>query len=172
MGIEKRNMVIGIIGGHRKNTTRQALIFAERVGKRLAELGFVVVTGGGSGIMEAALRGAKSVGGTTFAITKGNRKDDANNYADHVFPTSLDLAFMNVLMWSSDAIIAFDGKFGTMCEIGLALDIGKPIVLFGRHELICAKQIKERKCLYVESYSKEGIEKTMSFILKNYSARK
>jgi len=39
---------------------------AREIGRRLAQLGFTVITGGGPGIMEAASRGAKEAGGFTI----------------------------------------------------------------------------------------------------------
>ena len=135
-------IIIGVIGGHLNNTNSEALEMAENMGEKLALNGFAIATGGENGIMESVFKGAKRNNGLTIAITKSNQKHDANEYADYVIPTSLDLAFMNVLAWSSDAVVAFDGKYGTMCEIGLILDIGKPLVLLGKHELIRSNLIK------------------------------
>src|SRR3989344_7282759 len=143
MDLKTNKPIIGIIGGHLNNTNNLALRLAEITGEELAKRGFAIACGGEDGIMEAVCKGAKKYDGTTIAITKSNKKEDANKYMDYVIPTSLDLAFMNVLAWSSDAIIAFDGRYGTMCEVGLTLDIGKPLVLLGKHELINSNNIKE-----------------------------
>ena len=54
-----------------------------------AERGCVVVTGGLDEVMAAAHRGAKAAGGTTIAILPGERRDDANPWADHVVVTGI-----------------------------------------------------------------------------------
>lgn len=159
-------IIVGIIGGHLKNTTPEAVRLAEIAGKYLAEKGITIASCGEDGIMEAACKGAKFAGGTTIAITKGNKKTEVNKYCDYVIPTSLDLAFMNVLAWSADGVLAFDGRFGTTCEIGLLLDIGKPIVLLGKHELINTDKINSQTCLHLPEYSEENIIKAINFIIK------
>ncbi len=159
-------MIVGIIGGHLKNTTPEAVKLAELAGKHLAEKGITIASCGEDGIMESACKGAKNANGTTIAITKGNKKTEVNKYCDYVIPTSLDLAFMNVLAWSSDGVLAFDGRFGTTCEIGLLLDIGKPIVLLGKHELINTSKINSPNCLHLPDYSEENIIKAIDFIIK------
>ena len=156
--------IIGVFGGHAANTISEAIRLAEITGQRLADDGAAVACGGEDGIMEAVCRGAKSKGGTTIAIMKGNRKEAANRFVDIVIPTSLDLAFMNVLAWSSDGIIAFDGRFGTLCEIGLVLDIGRPLVLLGRHELINTAAIRSPNCLHLSDYSTASVDEGLDFL--------
>lgn len=158
--------IVGIIGGHAHNTNSKALILAEKTGQKLANLGLTVACGGEDGIMEYVCKGAKEQGGITMAITKSNKKEDANKYVDYIIPTSLDLAFMNVLTWSSDAVIAFDGRFGTMSEIGLTLDIGRPLVLLGKHELINTNRIKVDNFMHLKEYSESNIDKAINFILQ------
>lgn len=165
--MHKSKPIIGIIGGHEHNTNIKSLKIAEKTGERLAQLGIAIVSGGEDGIMESVSRGAKKHGGITIAITKSNKKGFANKFTDYEIPTSLDLAFMNVLAWSSDAIIAFDGRFGTMCEIGLALDIGKPLVLLGKHELINTEKIKTEKFIHLKEYTDKNIQKAVDFVISN-----
>jgi|SRR3989344_7436870 len=163
--------IIGVIGGHSQNTNPQALMLAEKIGLELAKLGMTIACGGEDGIMEAVCRGAKRNGGTTIAITKSNKKENANKYIDYVIPTSLDLAFMNVLAWSSDAVIAFDGYFGTMCEIGLILDIGRPLVLLGEHKLINSGDITVSTFVHLREYSDQNVQKAIGFVLSQISKK-
>lgn len=142
-------------------------MIAEKTGEKLAQLGIAIACGGEDGIMESICMGAKKHGGTTIAITKSNQKGFANKFVDYEIPTSLDLAFMNVLAWSSDAIIAFDGRFGTMCEIGLILDIGKPLVLLGEHELINSEKINTEKFIHLKEYTDKNIQKAIDFVIQN-----
>lgn len=172
MEIDSHKTIVGVIGGHSHNTNQQALSLAEKTGEQLAKLGIAVACGGEDGIMEAVCKGAKCHNGTTIAITKSNKKGDANKYVDYVIPTSLDLAFMNVLAWSSDAVIAFDGRFGTMREIGLVLDIGKPLALLGKHELIHTEKIKVHNFVHLEEYSDENIQKAINFVIQHISKNK
>ncbi len=165
----KSKPIIGVIGGHAHNTNTQAIKIAEKTGEKLAQLGVAVACGGEDGIMEGVCIGAKKYGGTTIAITKSNKKGFANKFIDYEIPTSLDLEFMNVLAWSSDAIIAFDGRFGTMCEIGLILDIGKPLILLGEHELINTEKIKAEKFVHLKEYTNKNIQKAIEFVVKSIS---
>ena len=53
-----------------------------------------------------------------------------------------------------------------MCEIGLILDIGKPLILLGRHELINTDSIKHENFLHLKEYSDENIAKAVEFVKK------
>jgi hypothetical protein len=79
---------------------------AEEVGRLLAERGCTVVTGGLSEVMEAAHRGAKAAGGATLAIVPGERRSDANQWADHVVVTGIGHARNLAVAASGDAVIA------------------------------------------------------------------
>ncbi|MGH2735903.1 MAG: TIGR00725 family protein [Actinomycetota bacterium] len=108
---------------------------AEEVGVLLARNDAIVVCGGLGGVMEAACRGAKSARGTTIGILPGAERADANEFCDVVIPTGLGEARNTVIVRSADAVIAVDGEFGTLSEIGFALKIGKPVVGLGTWEL-------------------------------------
>jgi len=167
--MEKKNFkkVIGVIGGHNHNTTKKARSISEKIGVILAENGYTIATGGEDGIMESVCKGAKSVDGTTIAIIKGNDKQMANKYIDYVIVTSLDLAFMNVLIWSSDCVLAFTGKYGTLSEIGLSLDIGKPLIMIGDNDLLVKENIDRDNFIHFsEIESEQDFEKLVSTIKK------
>lgn len=59
---------VAVFGSARTRPEEPAYAQAEEVGRRLAEAGFVVVTGGGPGAMEAANRGASQAGGTSVGL--------------------------------------------------------------------------------------------------------
>jgi len=102
---------------------------AEAVGRLLAERGCTVVTGGGGEVMAAASRGAKRAGGTTIAILPGERRHDANEWADHVVVTGIGHARNLAVAASGDALIAVGGSWGTTAEIAFALRLGRPVVI-------------------------------------------
>jgi hypothetical protein len=136
---------------------------AYKTAKLLAEKGYVIVNGGGPGVMEAATRGAADAKGSTITITfnpkdapgyegryLGNIPDvevKAGNYIDRMFK----------LMEYGDVYVIFKGGTGTLSEAATAwalarLYIGhhKPFVLFGSHwrEVI--------KCLKKNSFLRGG----------------
>ncbi len=165
--MEKKNFkkIISVIGGHNHNTTKEAKSISEKIGVILAENGYTIATGGEDGIMESVCKGAKSVDGTTIAIIKGNDKQMANRYIDYVIATSLDLAFMNVLVWSSDCILAFTGRYGTLSEIGLALDISKPLIMIGDNDLLIKENIDRNNFIHFSKVeSEQDFEKLITTI--------
>jgi len=102
---------------------------AEQIGRLLAERGATVVTGGLGEVMSAAARGAKSVGGTTIGILPTETRERANEWIDHVVVTGIGHARNLAVVASGDAVIAVGGRYGTLAEIGLALTLGRPVVV-------------------------------------------
>jgi hypothetical protein len=101
------------------------------VGSLIARHGAVMVCGGLSGIMEAASRGAAQEGGTTIGILPGSDKVEANPHITFPIPTGLGVARNVLIVKTADVLIALPGGPGTLSEIALALNIGKPVVDLG-----------------------------------------
>ena len=99
--------------------------------------------GGRSGVMEAACRGAKAVGGSTVGILPGPDRRDANDYLDVAIATGLGEARNAIIVRTVDAVIAISGGFGTLSEIGLARKMGRPVVGLGTWELFRPGQVGE-----------------------------
>jgi uncharacterized protein (TIGR00725 family) len=101
---------------------------AEEIGRLLAESGCTVVTGGLGEVMAAAHRGAKAAGGTTIAILPGERREDANPWADHVVVTGIGHARNLAVAASGEVLIAIGGEWGTLAEMAFARRLGRPVV--------------------------------------------
>jgi uncharacterized protein (TIGR00725 family) len=115
---------ISVIGSGAEHEERAA-----EVGRLLAERGAVVVTGGRGEVMAAASRGAKGAGGTTIGVVPGETRAEANEWADHVVVTGIGHARNLAVVASGDAVIAVGGRYGTLAEIGLALTLGRRVVV-------------------------------------------
>ncbi len=117
---------IGVIGDAVTETVH--LEVATNVGRLAAERGWVVITGGLGGVMEAASRGAAEAGGTTVGILPTYDASSANDYVKIIIPTGLGHARNAVVVAAADAVVAVGGRFGTLSEIALALKLGKPVI--------------------------------------------
>ena len=101
---------------------------AEEVGAELANKGFTIICGGLGGVMEAACKGAKSVGGMTIGILPGDNPNDANKYVDIPIASGMGIGRNIIIIRSADAVMAINGSFGTLSELAFALQLNKPIV--------------------------------------------
>lgn len=117
---------IGVIGGNQASD--EILKLAEQVGDEIAKSGFVLICGGRGGVMEAACRGAKKAGGITVGILPGDTRQQANGFVDIPIVTGLGIGRNIIVVRSSQAIIALDGKYGTLSEIAHALRLGIPVI--------------------------------------------
>lgn len=108
---------------------------AYAAGRRLAELGAIVVTGGRGGVMEAACRGAKDGGGTTVGLLPGFDRSGANEYLDVSLPTGLGEMRNGLVARAGQAVVAVGGAWGTLAEIAFARGAGKPVFGVGTWEL-------------------------------------
>ena len=90
------------------------------MGKALVDNGYRVASGGLGGVMAAAFEGAHAsefyTDGDTVAILPMFNRQQANNSADIVIATGLDV-YRNVIVANSDAVIAIGGGAGTLTEV-------------------------------------------------------
>lgn len=104
---------------------------AFELGKALVDAGYRIQSGGLKGIMKAAFRGAhaseKYREGDTVAILPSFDIKHANEYADIVIPTGLDL-YRNTIVASASAVIAVGGGSGTLSEIANAWAMRRLII--------------------------------------------
>ncbi|HEX5585051.1 hypothetical protein [Gaiella sp.] len=121
--MRRRRTQVSVIGSG--NHEQAAL----EVGRRLAERGCVVITGGLDEVMTWALRGAAEAGGTTIAILPGESQAAATEWADHVVATGVGHARNLAVAASGDAVIAVGGSWGTQAEIAFAMRLGRPVVV-------------------------------------------
>lgn len=125
-------MRVSVIGGGR--ATDEAYATAREVGRLVGERGHTVVCGGLGGVMEAACRGAREVGGHTVGILPGERPGAANEYVETPIATGLGNARNVLVALNGDGVVAVDGATGTLSEVGHALDFGKPVAGIGAHD--------------------------------------
>ena len=103
---------------------------------------FVVCSGGGSGIMEAANRGAIDAGGRTIGLNIGlPHVQRPNPYVTPALSFEFRYFFMRKLWFShlARALVVFPGGFGTLDELWEMLTLSQtkklareiPIVLYG-----------------------------------------
>jgi uncharacterized protein (TIGR00730 family) len=113
---------------------------AREFGKRIAELGFTTMTGGGPGVMEAANRGAFENGGRSVGCNIVLPFEQKANPYMHKHITFEHFFVRKVLLIKySYAFIIMPGGFGTMDELFETLTLVQtksisvfPIVLFGK----------------------------------------
>ena len=116
--------------GPGENASPAAIADASKVGRAIAERGWITLTGGrDSGVMDAAARGATEMRGITIGILPGTDKQGASPHLTIALPTGLGEARNAVLVTAADAVIACGMNPGTASEVALALRAGKPVVI-------------------------------------------
>ncbi len=91
--------------------------------------------GGLGGVMEAVSRGASEADGLCIGILPGGHSKEANPYIHIAIPTDMGHARNVIIVRTADALIAIDGKFGTLSEVAFALILEKPVISLGSWEV-------------------------------------
>lgn len=131
---------VTVFGSARFAEDHQYYLLSRQMGQEIARLGFTVITGGGPGIMEAANRGAKDVGGRSIGCNIILPKEQhPNRYLDKWVDFDLFFVRKTLLSKYSYAFVVMPGGYGTLDEFFEALTLiqtGKfqkfPIVLMGK----------------------------------------
>ncbi|HOC42079.1 MAG TPA: DNA-processing protein DprA [Thermoanaerobaculales bacterium] len=102
---------------------------AEEVGAVAARRGWVVLTGGGPGVMAAACRGAVAAGGLTVGILPSARPEAGypNRWVRIPVLTGAGAARNAFNVLSATLCVAIGGGAGTLSEIALALKADVPV---------------------------------------------
>jgi uncharacterized protein (TIGR00730 family) len=130
---------VSIFGSARVGEGHPAYESAREVGRRFAEAGWAVVSGGGPGAMEAANRGAKEGGGISVGFNiELPHEQFGNRYVDIAVTFRHFYARKTMFVKAAEGFVIFPGGFGTLDELFEALTLiqtGKihhfPVVLFG-----------------------------------------
>jgi hypothetical protein len=131
---------IGVIGAGSCSVEVEEL--AVKVGAGIARRGGVLICGGLGGVMEGAARGARREGGLVLGVLPGKNRKQGNRHLSVVLATGLGEARNVVIACACDALIAIDGGYGTLSEIGLALKMGRPVIGLGTWRLVSGEGVE------------------------------
>jgi uncharacterized protein (TIGR00730 family) len=131
---------VTVFGSARFGEEHPSYAQARSLGRRIAEMGFTVMTGGGPGLMEAANRGAKDAGGCSVGCNiKLPIEQRPNPYLDRSVTCQHFFVRKVLLFKYSYAFVALPGGIGTLDEMFEAFTLVQtrkidrfPIVLVGR----------------------------------------
>jgi uncharacterized protein (TIGR00730 family) len=108
---------ITIFGSARFKEDHPYYKLARQVATEISKLGFTIMTGGGSGIMEAANRGAKDVGGRSIGCNIVlPLEQKPNRFLDRFVNIQYFFVRKELLRKYSLAFIVLPGGFGTLDE--------------------------------------------------------
>ena len=134
-----RNHQILIIGHDEAGCTPEHEKIAFDTGIEIAKSGSTLICGGLNGVMKAACKGAKTVGGLTVGIIPQNNHSYANEYCDVVIPTGMGHTRDFLTAISSDGVIVIGGGSGTLTEVCAAYMHKKPIAAIKNSGDVAAK---------------------------------
>jgi uncharacterized protein (TIGR00730 family) len=141
-GFEKVALIdrpaVALFGSARVSEESEPYKWARIVGRKFAEAGWAVVTGGGPGVMEAANRGAREGGGLSVGFNiELPHEQYSNPYLDISHTFQHFYARKVCFVRPSEGFVIFPGGFGTLDELYESLTLiqtGKikhfPVVLF------------------------------------------
>jgi uncharacterized protein (TIGR00730 family) len=129
---------VSVFGSARIRADHPVYAAGREVGRRLAEAGFAVVTGGGPGVMEAANRGAREGGGLSVGFNiELPHEQHSNPYLDINVTFNHFYARKTMFVKAAEGFVILPGGFGTLDELFEALTLiqtGKvrhfPVVLY------------------------------------------
>ncbi|SDR98287.1 hypothetical protein SAMN04488543_0864 [Friedmanniella luteola] len=130
---------VAVFGSARTSSDDPSYAAAEQLGRRLAETGLAVITGGGPGIMEAANKGAAEAGGVSVGLgIELPFESGLNRHVNLGINFRYFFARKTMFVKYAQGFVVMPGGFGTLDELFEALTLVQtqkvtsfPVVLFG-----------------------------------------
>lgn len=124
----RRRPVVSIVGASEPSSPR-AVPLAKALGAALKHAGFHLACGGRTGVMDAVSEGFASVEGPgiSLGILMATDGSDANEWLDVVLPTGMGVARNALVAQAGHVVIGIDGGAGTLSELAMAWQYGRPV---------------------------------------------
>ncbi|NPD87602.1 MAG: TIGR00725 family protein [Asgard group archaeon] len=123
---------IAVIGSGLLLENQKEYSLAKELGEGLIDKGYRILCGGLGGVMTAVCEGAKTSPnyseGSTIGILPTLDRDLVNPFIDICIATGLSMARNQVIIASSEIVIAIGGGAGTLSELAFAWQLNKPII--------------------------------------------
>jgi len=150
--IRRYGLAVSFFGSARATLGADSYKDAEELAGRLVKKGFAIITGGSSGVMQAANKGAFEAGGASVGLNIN--LPDAQSYNPYLTEKfGFDHFFVRKVMltYASEVYIYFPGGFGTLDEF---------------FEIVTLVQTKKIHNVPILLYGREYWEPLMDFIKK------
>lgn len=150
--LRKHGLAVSFFGSARATLGDNSYKDAEELAGRLAKKGFAVITGGSTGVMQAANKGSFEAGGASVGLNISLQEAQTYNpYLTEKF--SFDHFFVRKVMltYASEVYVYFPGGFGTLDEF---------------FEIITLVQTKKIRAVPIVLYGKDFWEPLLSYIEK------
>lgn len=152
--VERKPYIIGVMGSH-NDESPTVMENARCLGEAIARRGYVLLTGGGPGVMRAACEGAYKAGGLIIAILPNDRQHPLekypNEFVDIAVFTGMYDARNVINAKTPHVLVALSGGVGTLSEIAIALRNGIPVIgldapsfgIPGEHDFVAVNTVEE-----------------------------
>jgi uncharacterized protein (TIGR00725 family) len=154
LSVERKPYIIGVMGSH-KEESPEVMEDARRLGEAIAKRDYVLLTGGGPGVMRAVCEGAYKEGGLVIGILPNDRQRPLEKYPNEFVDISIFTGMYdarNVINAKTPHIlVALSGGAGTLSEIALALRNGIPVIglhapsfkISGEYDFVAVNTVEE-----------------------------
>ncbi len=143
MNPNQHSGIISVFGSHAPQPGSVDYEMGREVGRRLAEAGYAVATGGYGGIMAAVSQGTAEAGGVVIGVTsrqvEKSRPVELNRWVQKETRYETLLERVEHLVKYNQGIIVLPGGIGTLLELALAWSLmqvkeiqPRPLILLGQ----------------------------------------
>ena len=148
---------VTIFGSARFKEDHEYYILTQKLSATIAKLGFTIMTGGGPGIMEAANRGAREVGGRSVGCNIIlPHEQHPNPYLDKWVNIKYFFVRKTLLVKYSFAFVVMPGGFGTLDELFEALTLIQTKMIKAFPIIIFCKDFHRELIDYIEKLKVAG----------------